>query len=149
MSDQVTAGGANSVTVIPADRGGEPAKPATSGPTHAQSGPNGPDPTGLRASLEKNLAAAAQKAVGETNATKKPAASDTKPADAAVSRETSTDGRARGPDGKFLAADAGADAATKPGQAAGAADAAAPAAVRMQAPPSFLNPYSRLMGGRP
>lgn len=64
-----------------------PSTPAISGPTHQQSGANGPDPTGLRASLEKNLAAAAQKASEQTNATKK---------------QTITVEAERGPDGKFL-----------------------------------------------
>ncbi len=82
-----------------------PPAPKTSGDTHQSSGPSGPDPTGLRGTLERNaakvqasLAGAAEAAAAETNATKK------------VSRET-TEGE-RGPDGKFLPK--AADAATKP-----------------------------------
>ncbi|CAB4187834.1 hypothetical protein UFOVP1169_13 [uncultured Caudovirales phage] len=67
----------------------------TSGPTHQKSGPNGPDPTGLRGTLEKNLANAAQKAAEQTNATKV----------RNVSRETENAGT-RGADGKFVPKDA-------------------------------------------
>lgn len=71
-----------------------PAKPEFSGATHQTSGPSGPDPTGLRGSLEKNFAAAAEKATQQHNATKKPE----------VSRETPAEKPAeRGPDGKFAA----------------------------------------------
>ena len=75
-----------------------------SGPTHVESkGDAAPDPTGLRATLQKNvsaveekLKAAAAQATTETNETKK------KPDDA-VSRETPPEGMVRGPDGKFVA----------------------------------------------
>lgn len=82
-----------------------PAAAPTSGPTHQQSGANGPDPTGLRASLEKNLAAAAQKATEQTNAAKKPAT------------QTITVEAQRGPDGKFLPRDTAVKQDDKPAQA--------------------------------
>ena len=81
-------------TIVDATTGATPTtgQPTTSGATHQTSGPSGPDPTGLRGSLEKNFAAAAEKATQQQNETKKPA----------VSRETEQTEGARGPDGKFL-----------------------------------------------
>ncbi len=69
----------------------QPAK-VLDGKTNVTSGKEGPDPTGLRGTLVKNFAAAAEKAAADTNAAK------AKPVDA-VSRETQGQ---RGPDGKFL-----------------------------------------------
>lgn len=151
MSDAVTAGVASDVTIIPAGKS-EPA-PQVSGPTHEKSGPNGPDPTGLRASLERNLAKAAQQATEQTNAGKKAATAD-------VSRETPNAAataaaggdRPRGPDGKFLPADAAANAATQSGQAAGAAEPAAE--VDPNAPPASWRAeakalWPKLLTGQP
>lgn len=79
-------GGITQVTATPAK--------VIDGKTNVTSGKEGPDPTGLRGTLVKNFAAAAERAAAQTNDAK-PAP---KPADA-VSRETQG---ARGPDGKFL-----------------------------------------------
>ena len=84
LSDQVTA------PAVAAETPAATPTPQTSGPTHVKSGPNGPDPTGLRGTLETNFAKAAEKAAAETNSKKKPEN---------VSRETQGE---RGADGKFL-----------------------------------------------
>ncbi len=148
MSDQVTAGNASDVQVIPAGKT-EPA-PQTSGPTHAQSGANGPDPTMLRATLEKNLAAAAQKATEATNAAKAPKQDVSRETPPAASGGTPQ----RGPDGKFLSANAGAANAADPGKTAVAAVAGDAETVDPSAPPASWRAeakalWPKLLSGQP
>lgn len=69
--------------------------PKTSGDTHQTSGPSGPDPTGLRGSLERNAAKVQEKLAAAAGA----AATERNDAKGGVSRET--EGQ-RGADGKFL-----------------------------------------------
>lgn len=76
-----------------------------SGPTHQSSDGAAPDPTGLRGTLHKNFAAAAEKASAESNAKRE------KPAE--TTTQASTEG-ARGADGKFLPKDAAKPDADEP-----------------------------------
>lgn len=113
MTDTLVDGTTAAPDVTPRDGG---ITQVISGATHVESkGDAAPDPTGLRATLQKNTAAVSEKlakaatdAAAETNATHKD-----------VSRETPPEGMVRGPDGKFVAKAA---AAADPAKAAAPAD---------------------------